>query len=77
MPISVKQEGREVRTEVKNRGYVDGLEAIDVQIGEIGSMLYTKLIDGWEVVRTEAIVERDTLKCRQRPVRALLQEILE
>ena len=46
-PISVKQEGGEVGTEVKDRGDVDGLKAIEVKVGEVGSMLHAKFVDGW------------------------------
>ena len=76
-PISVKQERGEVRTEVKDCGDVDGLDAIEVEVGEVGSVLYAKFVNGWQVVLIEGKIEREVLECWQRPVHGLFQEILE
>jgi hypothetical protein len=54
----------EVRAEVKYRGNVDGLEAIEVEEGEVGSVLFTELVDVWEIVPIEGKVERNVLECR-------------
>ena len=62
-PVSVKQESGEIRAEVKYRGDVQGLETIKVEEGEVGSMLFTELVNVWEVISVEGEVERDVLEC--------------
>jgi len=76
-PVSIKQEGGEIRAEVKYSGDVEGLEAIKVEEGEVSSMLFTELVNVWEVISIESEVERDVLECWQRPVCTLFQEMLE
>ena len=45
-PISIEQEGAEVGTKVEDRGGVDGVKAIEVEVGEVGSMLCAKFVHG-------------------------------
>ena len=76
-PVSTEQECSEVGAEVKYRGNVEDLEAIEVEEGEVSPVLLTELVNIWEIVSIEGRVERHMLECWQGPVCTLFQEILE